>query len=634
MLKPSEGIMKYVKNRFYRFDEVEIDVQNLRVTVGSEIRPLEPKSFRLLLFLLENPGRALAKDEIMAAVWGETFVSDNSLARGITSIRKALDDDPKAPRYIQTVPSVGYRFVAEITEDVGDVAVPAEPRPNPPAAPTAVAMPTAPRPRHLWLWAAPAAALLLLGNGGLWFVKLRNTPTPPQRLVPVTTYAGEERYPAFSPDGRQVAFYWNGEKGANPGIYVKLLGDPNALRLTTGPDGFPAWSPDGKQIAFVRGLETGGAPSGSAIYTVSALGGVERKILDVTVSGQMSWSPDGRWLAFARGRPFASAIFVVSPDGGEPRRIPNPLFRAFDDAPAFSPDGRRLAFAGCSSRYSCDVVLEDLGKDATPEGAPRQITHHQATPRTIGIYGLTWARDGRSVTYSGRQDFGVISYLWRAAADGSQSPQRLEIAGPAAFAPSASPVSDRLVFEKSLEDHDIWRFRPGGAFEPLIVSSLVEYAPQYSPDGTQIVFASNRGGDGNEIWVTQADGLRPVQLTRGPGVNQGTPRWSPDGRWIAFDSYSRNSPPGIFVMEASGSSPRNVKWQLALLVGRRQVDLFQQQERDLAHPLRRRPRGTGDEARRRHDGLCVRRRQDPLLYEGQRWACVRSATPGSRRGAW
>src|SRR3974377_1565086 len=105
--------MKEARNRRYRFDDVEIDVSNLRVTVGSEVRPLEPKSFRLLLFLVENPCRALTKDEIMAAVWPDAVVSDNSLTRAITQIRKALDDDSKAPKYIETIPSVGYRFVPQ-----------------------------------------------------------------------------------------------------------------------------------------------------------------------------------------------------------------------------------------------------------------------------------------------------------------------------------------------------------------------------------------------------------------------------------------------------------------------------------------------------------------------------------------
>src|SRR5580704_12829134 len=103
--------MKDMKNRRYLFENVEIDVQNLRVTVGSEIRPLEPKSFRLLLFLIENPGRALPKEEIMSVVWPDAFVSDNSLEGAITEIRKPPDDAPKAPKFFETVPGVGYRLV-------------------------------------------------------------------------------------------------------------------------------------------------------------------------------------------------------------------------------------------------------------------------------------------------------------------------------------------------------------------------------------------------------------------------------------------------------------------------------------------------------------------------------------------
>jgi DNA-binding winged helix-turn-helix (wHTH) protein len=88
-LKPDEEIMKGGMTGHYRFGEVEIDVVNLRVTVSGEIRPLEPKSFRLLQFLVENPHRALTKDEIMAVVWPNAFVSDNSLARAITQIQGA-----------------------------------------------------------------------------------------------------------------------------------------------------------------------------------------------------------------------------------------------------------------------------------------------------------------------------------------------------------------------------------------------------------------------------------------------------------------------------------------------------------------------------------------------------------------
>ncbi len=544
--------MKDLKNRRYRFEAVEIDVQNLRVTVHSEIRPLEPRAFRLLLFLVENPGRAIPKDEIMTAVWSDTFVSENSLAKAITQIRKAVDDDPRAPLYIETVPSVGYRFVAEVRAVDPDVAAdPVASGPN-----DRVPASAAP-PRRTWLWVAAASAVVLLVNAALWLWKSRPAQQAPLKLVPVTTYAGWEQFPAFSPDGRQVAFYWTGEKGENPGIYVKLLGQPTALRLTSGLDAFPVWSPDGGRIAFVRGLEPGGARVGQAIYTVSSLGGPERKIRDIEVSGQIAWSPDGKWLALAQGGAFRSSIFLLSPNGGEPRRIPNAKFRSFDNAPSFSPDGSRLAFAGCATKYDCNIYVQQLRRDGVPDGDPREI----ALP-AVGVYGITWSRDWTTLIYAGQQNFGLLSYLWRTRSDGREIPQRIEIAGPRASAPSTSRVADRIVFESSHEDPDIWRYRAQGGSdlrsERIIASSLSDYAPQYSPDGSRIVFCSDRAGDGNEIWVSQADGSGPVQLTSGPGVNQGTPRWSPDGRWIAFDSYPQNGPSGVYVAEVGGSAPRRI----------------------------------------------------------------------------
>lgn len=98
----------------WQFQDVRIDLSDRRVTVGGEVRDLEPKSFRLLAFLVENRGRALSKDEILDSVWNGMSVSDNALTRGIAQVRKAIGDDSRQPRYIETVPTVGYRFIAEV----------------------------------------------------------------------------------------------------------------------------------------------------------------------------------------------------------------------------------------------------------------------------------------------------------------------------------------------------------------------------------------------------------------------------------------------------------------------------------------------------------------------------------------
>jgi Tol biopolymer transport system component len=155
----------------------------------------------------------------------------------------------------------------------------------------------------------------------------------------------------------------------------------------------------------------------------------------------------------------------------------------------------------------------------------------------------------------------ILCYLWRAGIDGRQAPQRLEIAGLHASSPSASPTGSRMVFSRLLQDNDIWRYRASNGMEPFIVSSLSEHSPQFSPDGTRIAFESSRSGEAEEIWVTQSDGSKPIQMTNRLGRFQGTPRWSPDGRWIAFDSLGQNGHWDIYVMEATGGAPRKITFE-------------------------------------------------------------------------
>ena len=389
----------------------------------------------------------------------------------------------------------------------------------------------APARQRAWLWAGAAVLVLALLGTGLWLIERRATPLPQPSVMPVTTYPGSQTEPSFSPDGKQVAFSWDGEKGDNPSIYAKLLGETNALRLTTSPTGdyFPAWAPDGKRIAFRRTGSDGG------VYTVSALGGAERKLTGLGTGYQMSWSPDGKWLAMTGNTQEDRGIFLLPVEGGEPRRISNPKPPAFDRWPAFAPDGHKLAYAGCTALNFCDVWVQELGSGYSPQGRPRQFTRN-----ATAFSGLTWSRDGGLLIYSASQSVAALPYLWRTGIDGRQPPQRLEIAGPHASSPSASPTASRLVFYRWFVDYDIWRYQMNGGMGPFIVSSLNESNPHFSPDGTRIAFESNRSGEAEEIWVAQADGSKPVQMTNGPGRFQGSPSWSPDGRWIAFNSQRQD----------------------------------------------------------------------------------------------
>jgi eukaryotic-like serine/threonine-protein kinase len=422
------------------------------------------------------------------------------------------------------------------------------------------------RPRkRAWRWPV-VAALVAIGAAGVWLVKRAATPFAQQKVAPLTTYPGSQLDGSFSPDGTQVAFSWDGEKSDNYDIYVKLLGETNALRLTTDPaaDLYPEWSPDGKRIAFVRGgpPDLRSPPAGDApnphrgIYTTSPLGGAEQKLADFPAFGPMSWSPDGKWLAVASRTRELNGIFLLPADGGEPRRITNPKVPAYDHAPAISRDGRMLAYAACrgAGLSACDIYVQDLDAAYVRQGSPRRIGNKSLSV----VHRLAWSRDGESLISDGTLASYVQTYLWRLAVHEARPPQRIEVSGPNVSSPAVAAAGNHLMFSRRLLDYDIWRYHMGGRMEPFIVSSLLDVAPQFSPDGTKIAFASERSGETNEIWVARADGSGLVRMTSRFEQRQGAPRWSPDGNWIAFDSVAQDGVAHIYVIDSGGGKPRQI----------------------------------------------------------------------------
>jgi DNA-binding winged helix-turn-helix (wHTH) protein len=100
----------------YLFDDVEVDFATLRVQKGGSTRKLTPRAFEVLVYLLEHRGRTIEKQELFEQVWKDRIVSDNALTRIIKEIRQVIGDDANAPRYIETVPKVGFRFLPIVIE--------------------------------------------------------------------------------------------------------------------------------------------------------------------------------------------------------------------------------------------------------------------------------------------------------------------------------------------------------------------------------------------------------------------------------------------------------------------------------------------------------------------------------------
>ena len=412
-----------------------------------------------------------------------------------------------------------------------------------------------PRWRRLAWMAAGVIVLASTTVATLW--RLRRPELPPPRLVQLSS-ARTAQSGSFSPDGNQMAFQSTGEQGTNWDIWLNIIGEAESRRLTIDltPDLRPAWSPDGKQIAFVR---VDSRRNTGSIYLVSPLGGSERRLLDFPTCGSLSWSPDGRWLAAGRARskgettPESGGIHVIPIEGGGPRAVTSPKPPAYDCSPAVSPDGRTLAFATCARQTilaPCDVHVLPVDSELRPQGEARRLPWQR-----LWIHGLAWTRDGRSILVgSGAYD----GYLWRVRADGGSPPERVELAGQAAFEPFTARGQDRLGFSRRLWDPDIYRLPLGGSPTPLIVSPSRDRYAQYSPDGRRIAYQSGRSGDREEVWLADADGTNPSRLTRGPGSWQGSPYWSPDGRTITFDSRGDDGQQDIWTIHVDGSGLRQM----------------------------------------------------------------------------
>ncbi len=416
-----------------------------------------------------------------------------------------------------------------------------------------------------------AAALVLASVAALTLwrsVLFREALPPVLAAVPLTSYPGWEGCPSFSPDGTQVAFAWNGEKQDNYDIYVKVIDSGKPLRLTTDPgeDQRPAWSPDGRFIAFFR--ESRGK---SFLLLISPLGGAEHTIAEYdyllpTEGAGLAWTPDGKWLAYPEraSREETPSLVLLSPTTGEKRALTTAQGRGIrsDVMPAFSPDGRALAFVRRVAGGVGDLWLLALSDDMTPNGQPQRLTFENQY-----VWNPVWTADGREVVYSSGS---VVSRSLRRISPGAllfgsqagtRKGEQIMLPGEIADTPAISGARHRLVYARSAVDTNIWRadLTADGDLagrRPLIASTRLDHNPRFSPDGKRIVFVSDRSGK-QEVWKCDGDGSNPEQLTSLGADITGCPRWSPDGKQMVFDSNATGQFE-VYVMSADGGAPRRL----------------------------------------------------------------------------
>ena len=287
--------------RRVRFGPFELDLSSSELRKGPTRLKVPYQSIEILKALLERPGELVTRDELRQRLWPSNTVVDfeHGLNAAIRRLREALGDSADSPRFVETLPKRGYRFIGEIDP----TPTPARAAPDPAGEEANLSLPIAevstgpfkapaaanesrPPSERAWTWrlGLAASALVIIGIA-VWMSGRPQRPDSVRRqaqvqIVPITSYRGLEVDPSLSPDGNHLAFGWEGESGDDLDIYVKLVDGGTPVQLThhRGTERAPVWSPDGRRIAFLREVSF----ARSAVVVVPALpGGPERHLTEI-----------------------------------------------------------------------------------------------------------------------------------------------------------------------------------------------------------------------------------------------------------------------------------------------------------------------------------------------------------------
>jgi Tol biopolymer transport system component/DNA-binding winged helix-turn-helix (wHTH) protein len=529
--------------------EVNAEAGELRKN-GIRIR-LSGQPFRVLLTLLKHPGDLVTREQLREQVWNEgTFVDfEGGLNAAVNKLRRALNDSAEDPRYIETVPARGYRFIGNLQGRNFAVVPPAPGSPNREALPGR-------RGLGLRWWLAAAACLA--ASVAVWW-RHHDAPSVPflWKLTQLTNDAGFSGWPALSPDGKLLAY--TSDRGLEGGqdLYVKQVAGGQPVRLTF--DGLgnttPDFSPDGSRIVFRSRRDGGG------IYEVPTFGGELRLLARYGLNPR--FSPDGSQVAYWVGAPNVAltipgsgAIWAVPAAGGQPRA----LGPSFTDAryPIWSPDGKRLLFIGYTSSKTYESAALDWwlvpanGGPAVRTGAHDALVRaglegHESNDFSASMYPIPnvprpfcWLAAANSVVFATRG--GDVSNLWETGVSNETGKvsgvfKRLTAGAGNEVQPSCSP-RDLLAFTKldsrrdiMLLPFDLDRGTPRGPLERIAPGQ----APSLSSNGRYVAFASDRSGVLN-IWLREIATGKESQVASSQFV-QRFPVINASGGRIAFSSY-------------------------------------------------------------------------------------------------
>ncbi len=392
-------------------------------------------------------------------------------------------------------------------------------------------LPVAEPPWHKWLLPAGiAAAIVIIASITavmIWQKRTqRSNVGPGGQLNLLFSSEGEIEKPVISPDGKMVAFV--AEENGQFTMFVSRVAGGARLRLTndTSTESSPTFSPDGDRIAFARRRP---GDKQTEICIVPTLGG--DVIALISGAGSPAWSPDGKRLAFMWARPGEPlALAVADADGKNPHALVNVdgTYPFFED-PAWSPDGKTIVFIRSTGGIAGEIWL------VSADGSQlRRLTND---PRSVFSHHPVFTYDGLGIVHSSNR--GGATNIWVAPVNG-KAPYRITT-GPG---PDNAPTVARDGTIAFVSQH--WRYSlfvhdlETGENHDVMRYANYLWGPAYSPDGREISFSRFESDGLWHVWIMNADGSNPRQLTS-TSSGELYSRFTPDGSSILYMNWTGES---------------------------------------------------------------------------------------------
>jgi Tol biopolymer transport system component/DNA-binding winged helix-turn-helix (wHTH) protein len=545
-----------------QFGVFEVDLAQGELRKHGQKIKLQERPFQLLAALLERPGQVVTREELARKLWIDTLVDfDNGLNIAAKKVREALDDNAATPRYVETLPRRGYRFIAPVQPRAFLAETETREKPKPESelaiAPHEPALapapplphPTPPRRRAIYVRTIALISVLFVIVRVYWLVTSVQ-PARVLRVVQLTQTGRAESSDGVACDGSRVYFTerdggrWSlaqvSVEGGNPQPVAVQIPNPDILDI----------SPDRSSLLISGGT---GIESERPLWVLPTVGGSLRRVGDV-LGGAGTWSRDGSRIVFSRG----AGLYQVNIDGTGSRKLLDTPGNVNSVRWAPAPDRDALRFS------AADRSLKPYGLwESGTDGAGLRRLLPQWNPATLAIDGDddgVWAATGKYFVF--RSVRGRVASIWamrenRTFPRATEGPPVQLYSTPMRFGSLApSPDGKRIFFAAGQERRELMRYEAGHQQFAPILSDVAAGWASFSKDGQWLAYVTIPDGT---LWRSRADGSDRLQLTP-PTIAVQQPHWSPDGSQIVFNGTSNGQPRGVYVIASTGGAPAPVSF--------------------------------------------------------------------------